>query len=92
MKLAYDKLDVNKDGRVTLEDIAKLYDASYHPDVQSGKKSKDQVLMEFMSQWDTQQKDGIVTFDEFCDYFGDVSASIDTDDYFAQMMKSCWKI
>ena len=32
--MAYDKLDVNKDGKVTLEDIAKLYDASYHPDVQ----------------------------------------------------------
>ena len=34
VKKAYDKLDVNKDGRVTLEDIAQLYDASYHPDVQ----------------------------------------------------------
>ena len=32
--MAYDKLDVNKDGKVTLADIAQLYDASYHPDVQ----------------------------------------------------------
>ena len=28
IKKAYDKLDVNKDGQVTLEDIAKLYDVS----------------------------------------------------------------
>lgn len=51
--MAYDKLDVNKDGHVTLEDISKLYDASYHPDVVQGKRSKEDVLKEFMSQWDT---------------------------------------
>ena len=90
--MAYDKLDVNKDGSVTLEDIATLYDASYHPDVRDGKRTKEEVLREFMSQWDTQVKDGIITFSEFCDYFADVSASVDTDDYFAQMMKSCWKL
>jgi hypothetical protein len=27
-----------------------------------------------------------VTFDEFCDYFKDVSASIDGDEYFKLMM------
>ena len=37
IKQAYDKLDVNKDGKVTLDDIAKLYDVSKHPDVISGK-------------------------------------------------------
>jgi hypothetical protein len=36
IKQAYDKLDVNKDGKVTLDDIAKLYDVSKHPDVISG--------------------------------------------------------
>ena len=45
-----------------------------------------------MSLWDTQEKDGIVTFEEFCDYYGDVSASIDDDDYFAEMMISAWKL
>ena len=53
VKMAYDKLDVNKDGHVTLEDISKLYDASYHPDVVQVKRSKEDVLKEFMSQWDT---------------------------------------
>lgn len=37
IKKAYQKLDVNQDGSVTLEDIAKLYDVSKHPDVASGK-------------------------------------------------------
>ena len=50
------------------------------------------VYKEFMSLWDTQVADGIVTFDEFIDYFKDISASIDSDDYFALMMKNSWKI
>ena len=33
IRLAYGKLDINGDGQVTLEDIAKLYDATHHPDV-----------------------------------------------------------
>jgi hypothetical protein len=44
-----------------------------------------------MSLWDTQIADGIVTFDEFMDYYKDVSASIDTDDYFGFMMQQAWK-
>lgn len=92
IKQAYDKLDVNRDGSVRLDDISKIYDASKHPDVLEGKKTADQVYTEFMGQWDTQNKDGIVTFEEFCDYYADVSASIDRDDYFAQMMKGAWKL
>ena len=48
--------------------------------------------MNFMSLWDTQKADGIVTFDEFCEYFKDVSASIDTDEYFGVMMTNAWKL
>lgn len=92
IRQAYDKLDVNKDGNVTLEDIAKLYDASFHPDVISKKKTPEEVYMEFMSQWDTLVADGIVSFDEFMEYFKDVSASIDTDEYFEVMMRNAWKL
>jgi len=92
IKGAYDKLDVNKDGLVKLDDVASLYDVSQHPDVMAGKKTPEEAYKEFMSMWDTQVADGIVTFDEFCDYFRDVSASIDTDEYFAAMMVSAWKL
>ena len=77
---------------MTLDDIALLYDVSHHPDVLQGKKEPMQVFKEFMSQWDTQVADGIVTFEEFLDYFKDISASIDSDEYFAVMMQNSWKI
>lgn len=92
IRQAYGKLDINCDGKVTLDDIAQIYDASFHPDVVSNKKTPDEVYKEFMSQWDTQVADGIVTFEEFVEYFKDVSASIDTDEYFEVMMRNAWKI
>ncbi len=90
--MAYNKLDINGDGLVKLDDIARIYDVSKHPDILSGKKDATQVYREFMSMWDTQVADGIITFDEFCDYFRDVSASIDEDNYFAEMMRNSWKL
>lgn len=45
-----------------------------------------------MRLWDTQVADGIITFDEFIDYYRDVSASIDSDEYFEAMMRNAWKL
>ena len=77
---------------MTLDDIAKLYDVSMHPDVVDKKKTPEEAYKEYMSMWDTQVADGIVTFDEFVDYYRDVSASIDTDEYFGVMMTNAWKL
>lgn len=45
-----------------------------------------------MSQWDTLKKDNVVTVEEFIDYYGDVSSSIDDDDYFELMIRNAWHI
>lgn len=45
-----------------------------------------------MGLWEGVNKDGIVTRAEFEDYFKDISASIDKDDYFAVMMNNAWKL
>jgi len=42
--------------------------------------------------WDTQEVDGIITPEEFIEYFKDVSASIDSDEYFEVMIKRAWGI
>jgi Ca2+-binding EF-hand superfamily protein len=90
--LAYSKLDKNGDGTVKLDDIAQIYNASRHPEVLQGKKTEEQVFREFISMWDTQVADGVVTLQEFARYFEDVSASIDSDAYFEAMMRSAWGI
>ena len=44
VRAAYDKLDVNKDGRVTLGDVAQTFDVSSHPDVYNKRKSPEDVF------------------------------------------------
>ncbi|OMJ67014.1 hypothetical protein SteCoe_35940 [Stentor coeruleus] len=90
--LAYQKLDKTGDGVVNIDDIKALYDVSFHPDFRSGKKTRDQILVDFMSQWDTIKKDGTVTLEEFEEYYKDVSASIDRDDVFELMMRNAWHL
>jgi Ca2+-binding EF-hand superfamily protein len=88
---AFRLLDKDGSGIVTVHDVASAYDAKYHPDVMHGKKTPQQVFAEFMMQWETEGKvDGKVTLEEFTNYYQDVSASIDSDDYFELMMRNSW--
>jgi len=45
-----------------------------------------------MQVWETHKKDGIVTVEEFEDYYKDISSSIDLDDYFELMIRNAWHI
>lgn len=90
--MAYYVLDKDGSGQVTIKDIEIAYDPSFHPDFQSGRKTAEEVLLEFMGVWETHKKDGIVTIEEFEDYYKDISASIDNDDYFELMIRNAWHI
>lgn len=85
---AYRVLDKDGSGQVTLEDIRIAYDVSFHPDFQSGRKTRDEILSDFMQVWETHKRDHIVTIEEFEDYYKDISASIDNDDYFELMIRN----
>ena len=74
-----------------LDDIAKAFDPNGNPDVASGAKSDSDIFMEFMNLWDTQVKDGIVSFEEFCAYHEDVSALVPNDEAFEVYMKAAFK-
>lgn len=90
--LAFAKLDKDGSGEVTLDEMSKVYDPSFHPEVKAGSMTPEQCLKEFMAQWDTIEKDGIATREEFEEYYNDVSASVDSDDYFELMLRNAWHI
>ncbi len=96
---AYKKIDYNGDGQLDITDIKGKYNASKHPDVKSGKKTEDEILKEFLETFEMHhnvmhgtKSDGIVTLDEFIEYYTNISANIDNDAYFDLMMTNAWNI
>jgi len=89
---AFAMLDKNGGGTVTVSDIEGIYDVSRNPEFLEGRASKEQILTNFLNQFEGARgnKDGIITIDEFCDYYTDVSMSTPSDDYFVAMMESTW--
>jgi hypothetical protein len=91
--LAFSKLDKDGNGVLEPKDIVDLYDASRHPDVLNGKRSPSEILREFLDTFDVGGEiDGKVTRQEFENYYHNISASIDNDDYFELMIRNAWHI
>lgn len=69
VRQAFKLVDSTGDGIVTIEDLQDKYDVSQHPEVIARTKTKEEALREFLTQWDTGEKDGQVTLDEFIEYY-----------------------
>lgn len=50
---AFRKIDKDGSGFLDIEDIKDTYNASKHPDVIQGKKTEEQILMEFLETFET---------------------------------------
>ena len=99
VKAAFNKLDADGSGIVDIDDIKGVYNAKSHPEVKSGKKTEDDILIEFLETFEAHhsingggKRDGRVTPEEFVEYYNNVSASIDNDQYFELMMINTWKL
>lgn len=91
---AYAILDADGSGEVTLGDIMAEYDASRHPQVMAGKITEEVVFKDFLDSFEGPHgnKDGLLTLEEFEDYYAGISASVDDDEYFCFMMEQAWKM
>ena len=98
VRQAFNILDKNQNGQIEVADIAGTYSAEKHPAVVEGRKTEDQVLAEFLETFETHhnmaggQNNSIVSPAEFEEYYNNVSASIDDDQYFAVMMDGSWNL
>ena len=92
VKKAFSILDTNGSGEITIADIGHVYDVTMNPEFLEGKKSKEQILHEFLNNFEGARGDGngSVTWAEFLDYYSDLSMSTPSDDYFCKMMESAW--
>jgi Ca2+-binding EF-hand superfamily protein len=49
---AFRKIDRDSSGFIEIDDIKDLYNASKHPDVIQGRKTEEQILMEFLETFE----------------------------------------
>ena len=96
---AFNKMDKDGSGMIDINDIRGVYTADKHPDVLAGKKTEQQILAEFLETFETahsmrnsETPDHVVNKEEWVEYYNNVSASIDRDDYFALMMNNAWNL
>lgn len=50
-----------------------------------------QVMQEFVAGWDLEE-DASVSFGDFMDFYCDVHAVVESDDFFELLMRNCWRI
>jgi hypothetical protein len=47
-------------------------------------------MYEFSNSWETQKKDGLISKQEFFDYYTEVGASISKDEDFEERLRCMW--
>ena len=97
IKILFDSFDKNKTGFINLDEVRNNYSPKNHPDVLSGKKTEDEVLAEFLDtlqyhfsllKSNKEEKSNKIGFDEFLEYFNNISVGIEDDDYFEDVIKN----
>ena len=95
----FNVLDVNGNGYIELEEFKSKYNARNHPEVKSGRRSEDEVLLDFLETFENTynyicgtENDGKVTLEEFMEYYENVSMCIDDDAFFETLVNNAWRI
>ncbi len=92
VRQAFRVLDKTGTNSINTDDVRHVYDPSSHPDVIDGKISEDEALRQFLDAFDSGDKDGLVSFEEFLEYYTNLSASIENDYEFGSMLRTAWNL
>jgi len=92
INLAFNKFDKDGSKHICVKDLLGVYNCKFHPDFIAKKKTEDQILKEFLGGLGDKNNDGTITLEEWNDYYASVSANIDNDDFFVDLMKNAWKL
>ena len=75
-------------GSLSMDDISAIYSVTKHPAVVAGKMRKEEALQEFVNSF--EEVAGKITLDEWIRYYEEMSAPIESDDYFGAIMAGTW--
>ncbi len=87
------RLDRDGSGKIDINDVINIFDVSMNAEFIEHRKTKEQILTEFLNNFDGAQgnNDGVITVQEFFDYYTDLSMSVPNDEYFVRMLESAWQ-
>jgi len=76
-------------GEILANDFANAFDYTSHPEISNGTRSKASVLEELMDAVD-MNKDGMISSEEFVDFYTNVSVYYKDDDSFIKAVHKAW--
>ena len=87
---SFSLLDLDGKGLIKISNLAQLFNVSKnHPE--SSKKSRDQLLHEFLEGFSQGSKStGVISKEEWQSYYIDVAMSIPSDETFVKFVESTW--
>jgi len=96
---AFRFIDKDHNGVLDIEEIKSAYNVSKHPDVIQGKRTSEIVLCEFIETLEAHHgilngssADGMVSMEEFVEYYTNISSAIDSESEFTNLLKNTWGI
>ena len=101
VKKVFDSFEKGSDGKIMTNDIKTKFNYSRHPDVLSGKNSAIEIYNDFLDFIETfrEYNDNLkgkysfeMNYDEFADFYSEISMYIEDDDYFEKLLKNCWNL
>jgi hypothetical protein len=93
VKKVWREIDANGDGVLTVLDLEAKYNHREHEKYRSGEWTRAQVFDDFLQQFDTpNEADGIVTLEEFFNFYSVVSENIKNDLHFDLFLRRNWLI
>ena len=104
LKQVFNKLDEKEKGFITVGIIRHEYNPKGNPLVRQGKRSEDEILAEFLDvleyhfnlliekNEDIDVNELEIDFEEFCNFYKNISLCIEDDKYFEIMVLSGWGI
>jgi len=96
---AFRFIDKDSNGVLDIDEIKGSYIVNKHPDVIQGKRTRETVLCEFIETLEAHhgilngsQADGMISMDEFVEYYTNISSAMDSDSEFATLLRNTWGI
>ena len=92
VQAAFIKFDTESRGSIKASDLRVICNVTAHPRVVSGDITEDEAFLEFLTNFGDKNNDGRITMIEWMDYYSAISAMIQGDEHFVNLMNSTWRL